>query len=123
MPNDRLSIMGMIFHAHHGVEHDEIERGQRFEVDIEMKLDASRAAATDNLDNTVDIRNVYLDVQKLVVNQRFYLIETLCDQISQKVLKKYKIEEVTVRVRKPFAPLDGLANGTQIEMTRKRESS
>lgn len=123
MPNDRLSIMGMIFHAHHGVEQDEIERGQRFEVDIDMRLDASEAASTDHLEHTVDVRQVYFDVQELVVSQRFYLIETLCEQISQKILENYKVEKVTVRVRKPFAPLGGLANGTQIEITRKRESS
>jgi hypothetical protein len=30
------------------------------------------------------------------------------------------VSEVKVRVRKPFAPLGGLANGTEIEIVRKK---
>ncbi|MBN1480402.1 dihydroneopterin aldolase [candidate division KSB1 bacterium] len=121
MAQDRLSILGMTFHAHHGLEDHEIENGQRFEIDVEMLLDISKAAATDHLRDTVDVRKVYKDIQTIVVNQRFYLIETLSQRVADTMLKNYDIEQVTVRVRKPVAPLGGLANGTQIEVIRSRE--
>ncbi len=120
MNNDTLSIMGMTFHAHHGLDHDEIKHGQRFEVDVKVKVDIQQAAKTDSLHDTIDVRDVYNNVRGIVVDQRFYLIETVSQRIADCLLQNYEIDEVTVRVRKPFAPLGGLANGTQIEITRKR---
>jgi dihydroneopterin aldolase len=121
MPQDRLSILGMTFHAHHGLEEHEIEFGQRFDVDVEMLLDTSKAAATDHLRDTVDVRQVYKDINKIVMTQRFYLIEALSQKVATVMLEQYQnINQVTVRVRKPVAPLGGLTNGTQIEITRSR---
>ena len=121
MAQDRLSILGMTFHAHHGLENHEIENGQRFEVDVEMTLDTSVAAATDHLSDTVDVRQVYKEIQQIVMKQRFYLVETLSQKVADVMLSKFDIAQVTVRVRKPVAPLGGLTNGTQIEITRERE--
>jgi len=121
MSQDRLSIMGMTFHAHHGLEEHEILNGQRFEIDVEMVLDTSRAAATDQLRDTVDVRKVYQAVKEIVVSQRFYLIETLSQKVADQLLHVFDVEVVTIRIRKPVAPLGGLANGTQLEITRSRK--
>lgn len=110
----------MIFHAYHGLEHDEIRNGQRFEVDLEMIFDASKAAASDQLKDTIDVRQVYEKVREVVVNKRFYLIEAVSQNIADLIFEKFAVDEVTVKVRKPFAPLGGLANGTEVEITRKR---
>jgi 7,8-dihydroneopterin aldolase/epimerase/oxygenase len=120
MTQDRLSIRGMTFHAHHGLEDHEIENGQRFDIDIEMLFDASIAAQTDHLSDTVDVRKVYKDIKKTVTEKRFYLIETLAQRVADGVLDHFKVDAVTVRVRKPVAPLGGLSKGTEIEITRSR---
>jgi dihydroneopterin aldolase len=90
MTKDKLRVQGMIFHAFHGLDH-----GER-------------------------VRQVYAKVQKVVVNERFYLIETISQRIAELILHEFDVDEVTVKVRKPFAPLGGLANGTEIEITRKK---
>lgn len=120
MPKDKLRVQGMIFHAYHGLEHDEIRNGQRFEVDLEMAFDASKAAKSDQLRDTIDVRQVYEKVREVVVNKRFYLIEAVSQNIADLIFQEFAVDEVTVRVRKPFAPLGGLANGTEVEITRKR---
>ncbi|NIA30249.1 MAG: dihydroneopterin aldolase [Actinobacteria bacterium] len=120
MLKDKLRVQGMIFHAYHGLEHDEIRNGQRFEVDLEMIFDASKAAKSDQLKDTIDVRQVYEKVRKVVVNKRFYLIEAVSQNIADIIFQEFAVDEVTVRVRKPFAPLGGLANGTEVEITRKR---
>jgi dihydroneopterin aldolase len=122
MAKDKLRVLGMIFHAYHGLLHQERENGQRFEVDVEMVFDATSAAKTDRVKDTIDVRQVYLEVQNIVANESFYLIETISQRIAELVLEKYPVEEVIVRVRKPFAPLGGLADGTEIEITRRRSS-
>ena len=121
MTQDRLSIRGMTFHAHHGLEDHEIENGQRFDIDIEMLFDASIAAKTDHLSDTIDVRKVYKDVKEIVLEKRFYLIETLAQRVAEGILDRFKVNEVTVRVRKPVAPLGGLSKGTEIEITRSRK--
>lgn len=120
MYRDHLRVMGMIFHAYHGLEHEERMNGQRFEVDIDMVFDASHAAQTDRIKDTVDVRRVYLQVQDVVLNSHCYLIESVSQKIADVILEKFPVEEVNIKVRKPFAPLGGLANGTEIEITRKR---
>ncbi len=122
MPQDHLRILGMIFHAYHGLEQDEIKNGQRFEVDVDLIFDATAAASSDRIKDTIDVRQVYQLVQKVVVQRRFYLLEAVSEQIAQGILENFAVQEVMVRVRKPFAPLGGLANGTEIEIVRRRET-
>ena len=120
MSQDHLRVWGMIFHAYHGLEHDEIKNGQRFEVDVDLTFDATPAAKSDHLRDTIDVREIYLVVQGVVVQNRFYLIEAVSENIAQRILDKFAVSEVRVRVRKPFAPLGGLADGTEIEIVRTR---
>ncbi len=120
MTQDRLSIRGMTFHAHHGLEDHEIENGQRFDIDVEMLFDASVAAQTDQLSDTIDVRKVYKEIKKIVLEKRFYLIETLAQRVADGILKNFDVGSVTVRVRKPLAPLGGLSKGTEIEINRSR---
>jgi dihydroneopterin aldolase len=120
MARDKLRISGMIFHAYHGLEKHEMENGQRFEVDIEMIYDAAVAAASDKIRDTIDVREIYEQVKQVVMKSRFYLIETISQRIAEAILNDVRVEEVNVRVRKPFAPLGGLANGTEVEIVRRR---
>ncbi|NLP11123.1 dihydroneopterin aldolase [bacterium] len=120
MTRDHIRIRGMIFHAYHGCEQDERTNGQRFEVDLDLVFDAAPAAASDRLKDTIDVRQVYREVQNIVTNDRFYLIETLGEHIAQRILQSFPVGSVTVAVRKPFAPLGGLTDGTEIEITRAR---
>ena len=120
MAKDTLKVMGMIFHAYHGLEHHEMENGQRFEIDVEMTFDASVAAESDRIKDTIDVREIYKQVHNVVVNKRFYLIESVSQRIANVILQNFNVDEVNVRVKKPFAPLGGLANGTEIVISRKK---
>lgn len=110
----------MIFHAYHGCDDDERRNGQRFEVDIELTTDIRPAAHSDRLKDAIDVRQVYEQVRKVVEQDRFYLLETISEQIAKNLLEQFPIEAVRICVRKPFAPLGGLANGTEIEIIRMR---
>ncbi len=120
MPRDKLKLLGMIFHAYHGCGQAEREHGQRFEIDVEMVVDSTVASESDRIKETIDVRKVYDLVRNIVLNKSFNLIETVSQRIADSVLESFLVEQVTVRVRKPFAPLGGLANGTEIEITRER---
>ncbi len=119
MADDHLRVRGMIFHAYHGLEHDEIKNGQRFEVDVDLTLDVSKAGQSDHLRDTVDVRAIYDLVHGVVVKGRFFLIEAVGERIAESILARFPVAEVVVTVRKPFAPLGGLADGTEVEITRR----
>jgi len=67
------------------------------------------------------VRDVYAQVRNVVLNERFYLIEAVGQRIAETLLSRFEVQEVMVRVRKPFAPLGGLADGTEIEIRRTRQ--
>jgi dihydroneopterin aldolase len=83
----------------------EREVGQQFSVDIELFLDLSIAAATDDLTKTVDYSAVAAEVHALLVGQPFALIETLAERIAETCLVHTRINQVCVSVHKPQAPI------------------
>lgn len=118
---DRITLQGMLFYGAHGVRPEEACLGQRFEVDLDMWLDTSPAGASDTLDDTVNYSRVYETVRDVVVNRRYQLIEALAAAVAVEALRQYELAAVTVRVRKPHAPLRGLLDSVEVEIHRSRE--
>jgi dihydroneopterin aldolase len=103
-----VRLVNAVFYAHHGVMQEEHRIGGRYEVDVAMDLDFEEAALEDNLEKTVDYELVYRQVQELVTNNRFFLIERLAYLIAGKVMETYDfVESVAVTVRKPNPPVGG----------------
>lgn len=122
---DRLSLQGMTFWGYTGVHPEERERGQQFEVDVDLSLDLSRAAETDDLATTVDYGTVFTRVRDLVEQRRFQLIEALAGAVAKAVLEAPEtraagVAAVTVRVRKPQAPLPGVFETVEVELRREQ---
>lgn len=115
-------MKGMKFFGYHGVYAEENRLGQRFRVDLELKLDLSAAASTDDLRETVNYAELHALTKSIVEGPPFKLIEALAGHIASRVLQAYtRINEVTVRVIKPHPPFDVEFDGVAIELTRKRD--
>lgn len=122
MTQGRLVLQGLVFHAYHGHCPEEAVLGGRFVVDVEMQL--SLAQIQDDLSGTVDYAQVYEMVRQEVTGQRRRLIETLADQIAERLWQSYpQLEALTVRVHKPQAPLPGLFDDVYVEVDRRRAVS
>jgi dihydroneopterin aldolase len=122
MMQGRLVLQGLVFHAYHGHCPEEAVLGGRFVVDVEMRL--SLAQIQDDLSRTVDYAQVYEMVRQEVTGQRRRLIETLADQIAERLWQSYpQLEALTVRVHKPQAPLPGLFDDVYVEIDRRRAVS
>lgn len=118
----RLVLQGLVFHARHGYRPEEAVLGGRFVVDVEMQL--SLAPIQDDLSGTVDYAQVYEVVRQEVTERRYRLIETLADQIAERLWRSYpQLEALTVRVHKPQAPLPGLFGDVYVEIDRWRSVS
>lgn len=108
MPRGTVRLINAVFYAHHGVMKEEHRVGGRFEVDVAMELDVDEAAEHDDLSKTVDYERVYHDVQQIVTQNSFYLIERLALLIARIVLRNNpNVEHVEVTVRKSNPPVGG----------------
>jgi dihydroneopterin aldolase len=117
---DIIKLCNIVFYAHHGYYKAERELGQRFELDIEVRCDLRQAALNDNLEKTIDYRQVYSIAKDAFENNKFKLLETVADRIARKILIKYPVAEVLIRVRKPNVPLKGFLDHIEIEVQRTK---
>lgn len=118
MPDDVIRLKNMLFHAYHGVWDEEREVGQRFQVDVEIFGDTSKAGQSDLLRDTVDLYELYNVVDGVVIGRSFKLVEALAEEISQALLQQFRISRVRVRVRKPNSPIKGISDGIEVEIER-----
>ena len=117
---DRIVLAGMAFEARHGVNDREKTEAQRFEVDVELIVGTRRAGSSDELALTVDYREVYATVRRVIEGPPVDLIETLAESIARDVLAaNRRARKVIVRVRKPDVQLGGPLAYAGVEVIRR----
>ena len=117
---DRISLSNMAFYGYHGIAPGEKTDGQRFFVDVDLFVDLRPAGMTDEFAKTIDYEGVFNLIKESVEVKRFHIIEALAEHIAETVLKKYRVERVVVRVRKPHVPIQGILDHTEVEISRTR---
>lgn len=116
---DTIRLLGMQFYAWHGADEGERHLGQRFEIDVEMQLDLRPAGETDDLDTTINYREVYHRVAA-AMEPPCQLLEAVVERIATLVLDGFPVDQVTVRIRKPAVPIGGVLRCAEVEITRAR---
>lgn len=111
-------MKNMVFYGYHGVSETEKELGGKFEVDLELIRSLQSPGESDKLEDTVDYEAVYKSVDACVREHKHYLIESLAEDISAVILKQFPVKKVTVRVRKPNAPVSGVLDSVEVEIHR-----
>jgi dihydroneopterin aldolase len=119
-PSDILLVEDIRFYGHHGVTPAQQEVGAWFSVDVELVLDLTPAALSDDVDAGVDYGEVVQRVVAVGTGERVHLIERLAGLLCETLLREYLARDVTVTVRKVTAPLDGIAAVPGVRMTRSR---
>lgn len=115
-----IKINNAKFYAYHGVYDHEKEYGNLFELDIELLCDLEDLKKSADLRHTVNYLSVYNLVKEIFNNQKFKLIETAIFRICNEILVKFdRVMKVTVRIRKPNAPL-GILDSVEIEHSEER---
>jgi dihydroneopterin aldolase len=113
-----LRMINMTFYGYHGASAAEKETGRRFEVDCEFKLDITRAAKTDSLENTVNYTKVYDIIEDIIQNNRYNLMETLAERMADAVFDEFKMDYLKLRVRKRIPPVPGNIDYLEVESER-----
>ena len=114
-----IRLHNMTFYGYHGVSAAERQTGRRFEVDVELMVDMEKPAKSDKLKDTVNYTEVYRTVEQIVLQNSFSLLETIAVKLANQILKKFKPQEVTIRVRKKIPPIPGNLDDIEVEVKRK----
>ena len=124
MSEDRILLMDMVFHGHHGTLQAERELGQPFVVSVELRVDLRSAGTSDDLMKTVDYSEVHRMARDIVEGPPVRLIETLAERIAAGTLDEHPaVEAVKVRVAKPHVRLDDtVLASSAVEILRHREA-
>jgi dihydroneopterin aldolase len=84
-------------------------------IDLEMSADIAKAAATDDVTDTLNYKSVAKRIQEFVAESSFQLVETLAERIATIIRDEFGVAWVQVRVNKPGAIRGSKAVGVQIE--------
>jgi len=109
----------MVFYGHHGVTATEREKGTSVEVDCVLYRDLRDAGSADDLNKSIDVRDVYTLIESIVLESRFYTMEALAERISDDIIRRYSPEKVVIRVSKPHPPEMGNTGSWYVEIERE----
>ena len=98
-----IRIKNLLLRTIVGIKKEEREKKQDVMINIELEMDHSQAAASDQIENTLDYRALTKRIIGLVEKSQFFLVETLADEILKLVMEDPRVEKGRVEVDKPHA--------------------
>ena len=113
---EAITLRAMRFHARVGVLPHEREHPQPIDVDLTVWHER-RGPVT--LSSIVDYRALYDDAAQ-VVGEDLELLESIGDQIAERVLAGHAVSRVRVAVRKPHVALAGPLAYAEVVVDRRR---
>ena len=98
-----IRITDLSLRAIIGIFDWERARKQKVVINIEIIFNASRAAKSDLVKDTIDYKTITKNIIKHVEASQYFLLEKLADQILKIVMEDQRIKSAKVRVDKPGA--------------------
>ena len=113
---DRIIIKDAALFCNIGVASKERSRKQKIFVDAQLFLDTRKAAKKDDLKFTINYSDVFNLMKKIAGKKEYNLIETLANDIAERILDEFKVGKVTVKVKKMLPNMKYAA----VELTREK---
>lgn len=116
----QIALEGMEFFAFHGYYDEEQKIGNKYGIDLYLTTDLQRAAASDDLHETVNYEVLYamvLDEMKAPAR----LLEHLGHRIIDRVYAEFpNVQQVKVNVYKYNPPLGGICKWAKVTLEESR---
>ncbi|MCL1515980.1 MULTISPECIES: 2-amino-4-hydroxy-6-hydroxymethyldihydropteridine diphosphokinase [Acetobacteraceae] len=117
-----VRVHDLCLFGHHGVHEEETRLGQRFYVSLEVRADLSVAIAGDDYTQAVCYGELCQSAERVFQAGPCKLIETLAGRIGTAVLADCPaVQDVSVTVRKPSAPVPHAVEDVSVTVTQQRE--
>ncbi len=110
-----LRALGII-----GVNPEERNRPQPFELDLDLEADLALAGKSDQLADTVDYGTAVAVAETVVRTERHLLLERVAQRIADELLALDRIDAVTVTIRKIRPPVPQDVATAAVTITRRR---
>lgn len=118
---DKIKIKDLEVYAHHGVYEEENRLGQKFVISVICELDVREAGLSDDLDKSVNYGEIGQFVDTYAREHTFRLLEALAEHLAREILLRWeRIRQVTVEIKKPWAPIGLPLDTASVEITRAR---
>ena len=121
-PGDRIELRGLRIVATHGVLEHEQHSPQPFELDIDLLVDTSASAGSDDLADTADYGAAVSRAHAIVAGRSHLLIESLASEVAEAMLEDPHVREATVTLRKLRPPVPFDLASAAVKLTRCRKS-
>ena len=110
-----IRLEGMKFYAYHGVLPQENLVGANYYIDLKLKTDFSRAAETDELEDTISYADIHAAVQ-VEMNISSKLLEYVCQRIARRLFQDFPtIETIDISLFKENPPMGACAKSIGVE--------
>lgn len=110
-----IRLKNCAFYANHGVFDEEVTLGQRFYVDVELRVNALQGLENDDIGSTIDYGEVFASIEQIVSGQRRFLIEALALDIAKALCGRFdQVEAANVAIRKPNVPIRGVLDHVEV---------
>ncbi|HVT34783.1 MAG TPA: dihydroneopterin aldolase [Nevskiaceae bacterium] len=116
---DHIFIDGLQVHSIVGVHAHEQHAPRLLLLDLQLGCDARRAAASDQLRDTIDYQAVADALAQLGRSRNFQLIETFAESAARLLFGEFPIATLELTVHKPGAVAGVQAVGVRIKRVRE----
>jgi 7,8-dihydroneopterin aldolase/epimerase/oxygenase len=117
---DLIALTGLRAFGHHGVYDDERRDGQHFVVDAVLEVDASTAAVSDDVTDTVHYGELASALVEIVEGDPVNLLERLAQRLADRCLADSRVQAASVTVHKPQAPIPHEFSDVAVTIRRSR---
>jgi len=115
----KIELLGIKFHARHGVYPEEKITGNFFMVDITV-FSKAVPTASDNISDTVDYVSLYAIAEKRMKNT-VNLLETIASQILDDIFVQFpEVQKAKVAVGKQNPPIGGDCREAKVTVKKKK---
>lgn len=87
-------------------------------VNLDLGTDISKAAKSDELSDTLDYKSITKQVKAFIEESSYQLVETLAENIAQKIISDFGVTWVRVKLNKRGALRDARDVGVIIERSK-----
>lgn len=116
---DVIKIENLKVFAYHGVFEEEKQKGQDFYINAKLVSNLKKAGMSDCLQDSTHYGEVCLQIKKTLTERKYDLIERACERCIEEVLIHFPlIQEMTMELRKPHAPIPMEFESVSVEITR-----
>ncbi len=117
MVNGLIELEQMRFWAFHGCLESERKTGNLFLVDFKGEIDLTKAAESDNLEDTVNYAAIH-EIVKMEMSIPSDLLEHVAGRILKKIRERFpEFKSCSVRVSKHNPPVDGPIEWSRVTLS------